>query len=80
MKVQVTTLAGQTLEAELTTEHAASSYGLPVVLIGGVPHGAAEVRSIKYPRATPRGNSMKPHLDLARLIIRAQDAGYNVID
>lgn len=29
--------------ATLTTNHAASSYGQPVVLIGDVPHGTAEV-------------------------------------
>lgn len=28
---------------ELTTEHSASSYGQPIVAIGGMPYGIAEV-------------------------------------
>lgn len=39
--------------ATLTTSHAASSYGLPVVVIEGVPHGAAECESIDLSGAPP---------------------------
>lgn len=33
---------GSPVRGMLTTDHAASSYGLPVVVIAGTPHGTAE--------------------------------------
>ena len=41
-------LKGATYDATITTEHSASSYGKPVLLIGGDPVGTAEAELAGY--------------------------------
>ena len=74
---------------ELTTDHPSSSYGIPVVLIDGVPHGPGDLAGRSF-TPMPRLKDGAPSLlgmgreeaiswveetDLS-LIRRAQDAGF----
>lgn len=42
------------VEAQLTTEHSASSYGLPVMVAEGQVYGPAEVQAVIIAREWPR--------------------------
>lgn len=44
--VRVTMRDGTHRDGTLTTDHSASSYGQPVVVIDGVPHGSGDVAGI----------------------------------
>ena len=59
---------GQWHPAILTTEHAASSYGQPVVVVDGEPHGPAEVECVRCDHRVP-----------AELVDAAVAAGFYVI-
>jgi hypothetical protein len=50
MKLEATSpiLAGWQGEAEITREHSASSYGIPVLLVEGEPVGTAEAALAGY--------------------------------
>ncbi len=39
-------LSGQEYEVEITTDHSASSYGIPVLVIEGEPIGPAEAAAL----------------------------------
>lgn len=58
-----------TYPVAITTEHAASSYGLPVVVIDGQARGPAEM---------PPGELQLPQDTPARMVERIQRAGYQV--
>lgn len=56
----------------LTTEDAASSHGLPVVVVGGTAYGPAEVGPVN---TRPLGED---DVDEAALVEAARNAGYEV--
>lgn len=47
----VTLIDGSGADAQLTTDHAASSYGQPVLMIDGVPYGSDDVDTVVLPDA-----------------------------
>lgn len=63
----------------LTTDHAASSHGLPVVVLDGQAHGPAELAE---PVVVPRLEDLRPvrYLFAARLVDAARAAGYRIAE
>jgi hypothetical protein len=68
MTITVSTQYGR---GEATTDHVASSYGLPVVVVDGVAYGPAEIGPVNMP---PYGTED----DLAAMHTGLQRAGYEV--
>lgn len=62
----VTLLDGSSTDAKLTTDHAASSYGQPVIVIGQTAYGSGDVQVVTLPDA-PDG-----------ITLAAVQAGYRV--
>lgn len=62
-------------EGVLTDEHAACSYGQPVVVEGGAALGAGEVGDTLYPLPAEAGRFSPEEMELARA---AANAGYRV--
>lgn len=52
----------QPQEGELTDEHATSSYGQPVLILGGVPHGPGDVDPFDVHIAAAADDSAAQHL------------------
>lgn len=50
--MKIRTGTGETFDAALTTEHSASSYGVPVLLVGGLPLGPNETFGLELIEAT----------------------------
>jgi len=75
IRVMTYTEPGNRAEARygvLTTEHAASSYGLPVVVVDGIAYGSAEV----YGGLTMTHDEDLPLAD--EMITQAEAAGYRL--
>ena len=73
-RIQILQHADKALEAILTTNHAASSHGLPVVVVGGQAYGPLDLEAAlpRYQINVPEGDQ-----DAERA---ARDAGYRVYD
>ena len=57
-RIQILPHADKALEATLTTEHAASSHGLPVVVVGGQAYGPFDLEAAlpRYQINVPDGD------------------------
>ena len=57
-RIQILPHADKALEARLTTEHAASSHGLPVVVVGGQAYGPFDLETAlpRYQINVPDGD------------------------
>lgn len=71
------------LDAELTTEHPASSYGLPVLMIDGEPYGPADL-AVRYKPgiAVPHDRDETGRIivspEVREIALAARRAGYDI--
>ncbi len=79
LTVRLVDAAGRRRRAYLTTDHAASSYGVPVLLLDGEPLGPGDLAPGTWIEPPDRG-SLTPRFEVTHwpIVDRARAAGYPV--